>query len=153
MVRRALTEPKTALAGVALEISFARFKASIATFKEERRPSRVFDSWGLVAIVEVGFGCEWTVQRASHEGRAAILSRDASCEHSHPVEKFACVDASWAVGNMSTDHSDYSHCTPRHHCSRGTPDSSASGATVLRAHKFYSRRRRRSRRGAMFGRD
>jgi hypothetical protein len=67
MVRRALTEPKTAFAGVALEISFARFRASMATFREERRPSCAFDCWDLVAIVEVGGGCERTVQCGSHE--------------------------------------------------------------------------------------
>ena len=53
-----MTEPRTALAGVALEISFTRFRASMATFKEERRPSRVFNSWGMVAIVETGDGYE-----------------------------------------------------------------------------------------------
>jgi len=31
-----LTEPKTALAGVMLETSFARFKVSMVTFREER---------------------------------------------------------------------------------------------------------------------
>ena len=35
IVKRTLTEPKTAFAGVALETSFARFKASIATFSKE----------------------------------------------------------------------------------------------------------------------
>jgi hypothetical protein len=37
-----LTEPKTALAGVMLNASFARFIASMAEFKEERTPSRDF---------------------------------------------------------------------------------------------------------------
>ena len=36
IVSRALTEAKTALAGVILETSFARFMASMATFSEER---------------------------------------------------------------------------------------------------------------------
>jgi len=35
IVRRMLAEPKTALAGVILETSFARFKPSMATFKDE----------------------------------------------------------------------------------------------------------------------
>jgi len=35
IVRRILAEPKTALAGVTLESSFARFKPSMATFKDE----------------------------------------------------------------------------------------------------------------------
>jgi len=42
MVRRILTEPKTALAGVILETSFARFMVSMATFNEESVPSRPF---------------------------------------------------------------------------------------------------------------
>ena len=42
IVRRILTEPKTALAGVALETSFARFMASIAAFNKERVLSRRF---------------------------------------------------------------------------------------------------------------
>ena len=33
---RILTEPNTALAGVALEVSFARFMASMAAFSKER---------------------------------------------------------------------------------------------------------------------
>jgi hypothetical protein len=46
------TEPKTALAGVMLEISFARFRPSIATFNAEMAPSRPFCCWDVVAIVE-----------------------------------------------------------------------------------------------------
>jgi len=42
IVRRILTEPKTALAGVTLAASFARFRASMATFNEEMVPSRPF---------------------------------------------------------------------------------------------------------------
>jgi len=45
IVRRTLTVPKTALAGVMLETSFARFKASMAIFSEERTPSRPFGRW------------------------------------------------------------------------------------------------------------
>jgi hypothetical protein len=36
MARITLTEPKTALAGVILQTSFARFMASMAMFNEER---------------------------------------------------------------------------------------------------------------------
>jgi len=36
IVKRMLTEPKTALAGVMLATSFARFKASMAAFNDER---------------------------------------------------------------------------------------------------------------------
>ena len=38
IVRRTPTEPKTTLAGVMLETSFARFMASMATFNEETAP-------------------------------------------------------------------------------------------------------------------
>ena len=37
-----MTEPNTALAGEMQEISFARSKASMATFIAERKPSRPF---------------------------------------------------------------------------------------------------------------
>jgi hypothetical protein len=39
MVRTTLTEPKTALAGVMLVISFAIFIAPMATFNDERESS------------------------------------------------------------------------------------------------------------------
>ena len=52
IVRRMLTVPKTALAGVILETSFARFIAPTAVSKEERTPSRRFDRWGFVTIVD-----------------------------------------------------------------------------------------------------
>jgi len=37
-----MTEPNTALAGEMQEISFTRSRASMATFSEERAPSRGF---------------------------------------------------------------------------------------------------------------
>ena len=52
IVRRTLTEPKTALAGVMLETSFARFMASMATFNAERIPSLGFCPWEFASIVE-----------------------------------------------------------------------------------------------------
>ena len=52
IVRRTLTEPKTAFAGVILEISFARFMVSIATFNEESVPPRPFCCWGLVFMIQ-----------------------------------------------------------------------------------------------------
>jgi hypothetical protein len=52
IVSRTLTEPKTALAGVMLEISFARFRASIVTFNVEITPFRAFGRWEFAAIVE-----------------------------------------------------------------------------------------------------
>ena len=52
IVRRELTEPKTALAGAMLATSFARFMASMATFIVEMVPSCPLGSWGVAAIVE-----------------------------------------------------------------------------------------------------
>ena len=53
IVRRVLTEPNAALAGVIGKISFARFRASIVTFNEESVLSRPFGCWGLVFMVEI----------------------------------------------------------------------------------------------------
>ena len=50
MVRRAATEPKTGLAGVILENSFARFRPSMAILSEGRTPSRFFGRLALSAI-------------------------------------------------------------------------------------------------------
>jgi len=52
IVRIALTVPNTALAGVTLESSLARFKASTAAFSEERATSRRFGRWDFVSMVE-----------------------------------------------------------------------------------------------------
>ena len=51
-----MTEPNTALAGEMQEISFARSRASMATFNEERAPSRGFGRWGFVSMVEARDG-------------------------------------------------------------------------------------------------
>ena len=61
IVRRTLTEPKTAFAGVTLEISFARFMAWMAMFKEERVPPRSLDCWGLVSMTQSKRGGEKTM--------------------------------------------------------------------------------------------
>ena len=58
IVRRILTDPNTALAGVILETSFARFMASMAMFNEEMAPSRPFGRWGLASMVETQRGDE-----------------------------------------------------------------------------------------------
>ena len=52
IVKRTLTEPKTALAGVMLETSFARFMASMATFNEETAPPLRFCLLELASMVE-----------------------------------------------------------------------------------------------------
>ena len=61
-----LTEPKAALAGVIHETSFARFIASMATFNEERVPSRPSSRWDL-ADMETQCGGDKTVLRAGCE--------------------------------------------------------------------------------------
>ena len=52
MTRRMATEPIIALAGVALEASLARFRASMAMFSEERTPSCPFGCWDLSVMVK-----------------------------------------------------------------------------------------------------
>ena len=49
---RTLTEPKTALAGVLPEISFARLKASMNPFSVEMTPSRSLGRWDPVSMNE-----------------------------------------------------------------------------------------------------
>jgi hypothetical protein len=65
MTRIALTEPNTALAGVALETSFARFMASMAVFNNERAPSR--RRWKFSSMIETEGGCEKRAWRAGCE--------------------------------------------------------------------------------------
>ena len=59
MVRRMATEPKTALAGVILETSFARFRPSMAVVSEERTSSD--HPSDLSVMVEMQGGCEGEV--------------------------------------------------------------------------------------------
>ena len=59
--------PKAALAGVMLEISFARFRVSMATFSEERALSRPFGRWDLASMVRMQGSCEKAVQRTGSE--------------------------------------------------------------------------------------
>ena len=83
-----LTEPKTALAGVTLESSFARFKASMAAFNVETTPSRSFSRRDLVSmIVEVAareLGGAEAVRKAPNPSRDERPSchgtpREANC--------------------------------------------------------------------------
>ena len=67
IVSRTPTEPKTALAGVILETSFARFTASIAIFNKERASSRRFCRWESASMVETRGSWEKT---ALHVGCA-----------------------------------------------------------------------------------
>ena len=60
IARITLTEPKTALAGVMLESSFAIFKASMVTFNAEILPSRPLGRWDSASMAEVRGGYERT---------------------------------------------------------------------------------------------
>ena len=79
IVRTMLTEPKTALAGVMLEASFARFRASIDTFNMERASSRRFCCLEFAFMVGTRGSCEITVWRAG-------------CAHPHTDERPFCHD-------------------------------------------------------------
>ena len=79
MVRRTLTVPKAAFAGVILEISFARLRASMAAFKIERAPSRLFGRWGFIAIVGTCGGWEQTTWAESANPNAD--ERSCCCAH------------------------------------------------------------------------
>ena len=63
IVSRTLTDPKTAFAGVMLEVSFARFRDLMATANAEGTPSRPFGRWELVAIVDNRGDCEKAVRK------------------------------------------------------------------------------------------
>ena len=52
IARITLTEPKTALTGVTLEISFTRFRVSMAAFNAEIAPSRSSGRWDSVFMVK-----------------------------------------------------------------------------------------------------
>ena len=68
ITRTTLTEPKTALAGVMLETSFARFKASMAALNAEVAPSRSLGRWDVSVIeTETQDGCGETAWRAGRK--------------------------------------------------------------------------------------
>jgi len=68
------------LAGVILDISFARFMASMAIFNEERVPSRPFGGWGLAAIVGTrGSGEDTALREDVRKSMSADIDRRPSC--------------------------------------------------------------------------
>lgn len=73
ITRRTPRVPKTALAGVALEISLPRFKPSMATFNAERRALRPFDCCDVGSMVETS------------RGRWERAVRDEGCEEERPL--------------------------------------------------------------------
>lgn len=54
MVKRALTEPKTGLASIMVEVSSAQFRASIDVVNAEKTPPRPFGCWDFEVIVVSG---------------------------------------------------------------------------------------------------
>ena len=105
IVRRAPTEPKTAFAGVILEISFARFMASMATFSEEITPFRPFGRWDLASIVGAQgirgrvmryVGCD---EGPEHWwGQPTVVSWQARRGQGHQMEGYNN-PVSWALSN------------------------------------------------------
>ena len=85
-------EANAVFAGVTLEASFARLRASIATFSEERAPSCPFGRWDIVAMVGTQGSHEEAERGARRDGeserqwiRASIPSSRVSCELTHLV--------------------------------------------------------------------
>jgi len=95
IVRRTLTEPKTALAGVMLDTSFARFTASMATFNDERASSRRF------SMVESRGNCKkQCCRQAAGNGPDPDVDGRPSC-HGAPRAKSihgSCINASGLQG-------------------------------------------------------
>ena len=84
IVRRTLTEPKAAFAGVIPAISFARFRDSMATFNEERAPSRPFGRWEFVSIVGNRGSCEKVARREGCEEGPGCYENGRSLCHDTP---------------------------------------------------------------------
>ena len=70
MARRVLAEPKAALAGMIPDMSFARFRAWMATFNAERTPSLPSCCWDFEAIVDTRGGWEEMVRQVGCEEKA-----------------------------------------------------------------------------------
>ena len=85
IVRRTLTEPNAALAGVMLEISFARSMASMAAFNDERTPSsRRCDRRESASMVETrGRQENDAFQRAVREDTSPNMDGRSFC-HERP---------------------------------------------------------------------
>ena len=77
-VRRTLAEVNAVLVGVPPVTSFARFKAPMAEFSEERAS---FRPWLLVAMVKMQDSWEKTVERVDccEESRPLVCNRNGRC--------------------------------------------------------------------------
>lgn len=62
-----MTEAKAAFAGVTLETSLARFKASMVAFNNEMTPSRSFGRWDFFSMVRARGRCEMAALRKGGE--------------------------------------------------------------------------------------
>ena len=123
MDKTTLADPKTALAGVMLEISCARFSTSMATFNKGRAPSRPCGSWECVAIVEIlrlEETREWCGTRAVR-GARTLIGMDGRCAMTCLVPTRPCRRL-MTVGNFSRLHKPItkiaidSPCTPASPC-------------------------------------
>ena len=74
IVRRKLTVPKTAGAGVMVVASFMIFMASMAVLSDEKVTSRRFCCWDFVAMVGAGGSRERKVWR-NRDGRPSSTPR------------------------------------------------------------------------------
>ena len=86
-----MTEPKTALAGVALDISFARFVASMAAFSKERALSR---RWAC---------CLESVSMVENQGSWEITVWGAGCAEGPEPQRYGgpfCRDTPHANGGI-----------------------------------------------------
>ena len=67
VVSRTVVDANAAFAGTTLEVSFARLRASMATFSEDRVPSCPSGRWELVVMVRPQSSHEEAVRHASRE--------------------------------------------------------------------------------------
>lgn len=116
IVKTALTEPNTALAGAMPEISFARFRDSTAMFNEERTLSCPFGRWDPVTMARTRGDCKRVVWEAGCEeelgpniGGRPFWHDTTRANDSATRREFR----SWWSGCMrSTDHLCSSFCQP-----------------------------------------
>ena len=89
IARRMLTEPKAALAGVMLETSFARFRASMAIFSVERAPSRLLCFWDPASmLLELKVAArKWRGAEAVRENPNLKIDERPSCHHTSSADR------------------------------------------------------------------
>ena len=95
IVRRTPAAPKTALAGVMLEISFARFRASMAALSKGRGPSGPFCCGNSDDIVGISGAMVY-----GGEGRPAAFSAEGGASHRRSRAEAApnVHETEWTIG-------------------------------------------------------